>query len=137
MVAFVITFCIFFVPRQLVDQEIISVVRVVRDPYILNGEPPEIELSKEKISLFYNLIKDLKYKKRYNIRRLKCKKMMLCTTPSFMIIILSNSENMVYGSALIMKNMEMVSKSGKCNQMVHSMRLINCFLKSESVQHKE
>ena len=49
--------------NQLPDDEIVSVVRNA-DP--LFGERMETELPQEKIDSFFDLVKDLKYKKRFN-----------------------------------------------------------------------
>ncbi len=52
------------VVNKLPGKEIIS---IVREPGYPNQESPKIELSQEKISLFFDLIKDLKCKKRFNL----------------------------------------------------------------------
>lgn len=49
--------------NELPDEEIVSVVRNAEP---LFNERMEIELPQEKIGLFWDLVKDLKYKKRFN-----------------------------------------------------------------------
>lgn len=62
-------------PKQLVnklpDEDIVRVVRVVEKPTITGEKIPDIELPKEKISMFWDLIKDLKYKRFFNPCRYK------------------------------------------------------------------
>lgn len=67
IVILIITFWVLFAPKPLInelpDEEITRVVRITNNE---GAEETESELSQENISLFYDLIKDLKFKKRYN-----------------------------------------------------------------------
>ena len=54
--------------NELPDEQIVKVVRVTVNE---NGEEIETELAEEKISSFYDLLKTLKYQKRYNIFGIK------------------------------------------------------------------
>lgn len=54
--------------NELPDEQIVKVVRVTVNE---NGEEKETELAEEKISSFYDLLKTLKYQKRYNIFGIK------------------------------------------------------------------
>ena len=56
--------------NELPDEQIVKVVRVTVNE---NGEEIETELAEEKISSFYDLLKTLKYQKRYNIFGIKSK----------------------------------------------------------------
>ena len=54
--------------NELPDEQIVKVVRVTVNE---NGEEKETELAEGKISSFYDLLKTLKYQKRYNIFGIK------------------------------------------------------------------
>lgn len=54
--------------NELPDEQIVKVVRVTVNE---NGEEEETELAEEKTSSFYDLLKTLKYQKRYNIFGIK------------------------------------------------------------------
>ncbi len=54
--------------NELPDEQIVKVVRVTVNE---NGGEEETELAEEKISSFYDLLKTLKYQKRYNIFGIK------------------------------------------------------------------
>lgn len=54
--------------NELPDEQIVKVVRVTVNE---NGEEEETELAEEKISSFYDLLKTIKYQKRYNIFGIK------------------------------------------------------------------
>lgn len=56
--------------NELPDEQIVKVVRVTVNE---NGGEEETELAEEKISSFYDLLKTLKYQKRYNIFGIKSK----------------------------------------------------------------
>ena len=55
--------------NQLPDEEIIS---VAKHPFGSDEKSLEIELSQEKIGSFFDLIKNLKYKKRFNLLKCRC-----------------------------------------------------------------
>lgn len=54
--------------NELPDEQIVKVVRVTVNE---NGGEEETELAEEKISSFFDLLKTLKYQKRYNIFGIK------------------------------------------------------------------
>lgn len=56
--------------NELPDEQIVKVVRVTVNE---NGGEEETELAEEKTSSFYDLLKTLKYQKRYNIFGIKSK----------------------------------------------------------------